>query len=211
MTESAGTALLIPEPAPEQTITVEGIFFDPVAGPGPCVVVCMPWWRAESVGDLLGRWTRVCGIVEAAGSDEQALADALLSAAEIGSALRKNHMTADGVELPDPPPGEPQAVTIEGDIWDGQDQVKVPRVVLRMSWQRAEVLAQVFDRWTQMAELVDESDGSDESILTAELQAAVEEARSLRQARPIRAIFNGSHEVGEADAEGGGEGAEPVE
>jgi len=211
MTESAGAALLIPEPAPEQTITVEGTFLDPVAGPSPCVVVRMPWWRAQSLGAVLIRWTRVSEILEAAGSDEQALANALLQAGEVGKLLRKNPAATDRLELPDPTPGEPYAALVEGEFWDGHDHVGVPCVVLRMSWLRAEVLVRVFDRWTRMAALVDESDGSDESILDAELQAAVEEARSLRHARPTRTIFNDSHEVGQANAEGGGEGTEPVE
>jgi hypothetical protein len=207
MTESAGTALLIPEPAPEQAITVEGTFFDPEVGPTPCIVVRMPWWRAQSLSDLLTRWTRVGEILQATVSSEEALAYELRGAADVGRARGGGA----GMALPDLPPGEAQVVTAEGEFWDGHDQIKVPCVVLRMSWHRAEALAQVFDRWTQMAAIIDESDGSDESVLTTELQAAVEEARSLRHARPARAVFNDSHKVGQADAEGGGEGAEPVE
>jgi hypothetical protein len=80
-----------------------------------------------------------------------------------------------------------------------------------MPWRRAEQLAHVFDRWTRLAELIDESDGSDESLLTAELQTAVEAARSLRHVRPARAVFSGANEIGQPDIKGSGEGAEPIE
>jgi hypothetical protein len=92
----------------------------------------MPFWRAQALGDVLRRWTQVSEIMESLGPDEQGLADALLAAGQVGELLRKNTVAADGLELPDPPEDEAHAVTIEGEIWDRQDHVHVPCVVLRI-------------------------------------------------------------------------------
>jgi hypothetical protein len=118
MAQGAELALMLPKPAAEQTITVEGELVDPKAGPVPCVVIRMPWWRAQSLGEVLTRWNGAGKIMEAADCDEGEL-----SAGEVGKAMRMNGGTTDGLELPKPRLDAPQTVTVEGEIWDSQDYV----------------------------------------------------------------------------------------
>jgi hypothetical protein len=109
-----------------------------------------------------------------------------------------------------PEPAAEQVVTVEGEFLDAEDGV-VPCVVVRMPWWRAQSLGVVLDRWTRVAEIVDESDGSEEGLLAASLQEAAQAAKSLRAAWPARAAFSRSEKVGQPDAEGRGEAAEAIE
>ena len=94
-----------------------------------------------------------------------------------------------GSVVPLPGPGRPRrwqvedAVEVEVDgahVWDPEEAVPVPAVVLRMPAHVARHLACVLEDWTTIGRILESARGTDERDLASVLHEAARAAEALR-------------------------------